>query len=74
MAISGDSFMGRLVLLFRFLELDLVNLDPHLRVGERWVVSELVGLINIPTLRLLAENSVFGACKRLERPRKLFVS
>lgn len=66
-------FVRRLVLLLRFLQLDLVDLDSHLGVCEPRVVCKLIRPLHLPTLRCLAEHSVFGTGQRLQRTLQLCI-
>lgn len=60
--IRRDSFVGRLVFLLGFFELDLVDFDAHLGVLESAVVRELVRVIDVFAFGLLGEYSILGAC------------
>jgi len=44
-SIGRNTLMRLLVLLFRLLELDLVDLDTHLGIAEAGVEGEFVGLV-----------------------------
>lgn len=64
--IRGNPLMRRLVLLLRFLELDLIDFDAELRVCEGGVVGEFVGGRHVSAFRLFGEDTVFCACEGLE--------
>lgn len=51
------------VLFLGFLELNLVDLDPHLGVAESCVVRELIRLVHILALGSLDKNAIFGTGK-----------
>jgi hypothetical protein len=46
-SVGGDALVRRLIFLFCFLELDLVDLDAGLRVGEVGVEPEFVGWVYV---------------------------
>jgi hypothetical protein len=46
-SIGGNTLVRRLILLFCFLELDLVDLDAGLLVGEVGVEPEFVGWVYV---------------------------
>lgn len=52
-SIRGNPFVRALVFLLGFLELDLVDLDAHLGIGEAPIVGEYVGLVDIFAFGLL---------------------
>lgn len=60
--------MRRLVLFLGLFQLDLVDLDPHLRVAEPRIVLEFVRGLHFPTFRVFSQHPVLGACQRLECP------
>lgn len=65
-AIGCDSLVRDLGFFFRLLQLDLVDLDPLLLVGEPSVVLESVRLVDLFALGVLEENSVLGAREGLK--------
>ena len=66
MPVGGDALVRFLVLLRRFLELDLVDLDAVLGVGKGEVDGEGVGSVDVAALGVLGEDAVSGAGERLE--------
>lgn len=66
-SVGRDSFVSRFVLLLGLLQLDLVNFDAHLGVGEARIVREHVGRFDFLALGRLRQDAVFGACQRLQR-------
>ena len=66
MSVSSNPFVGLFVLLFRFLELDGIDLDAVFGMIEIVVDGESVGLIDIPALGALGKNTITRACERLQ--------
>lgn len=60
-SVGRDSFVGCLVLLLGLLQLDLVDLDAHLGIGEASIVGEDIGCFYLLTLRCFRQDTVFGA-------------
>ena len=67
MAIGGNALVCGLSFLLGFLQLDLINLDPFLFIGESGIVAEGVGFVHFFALGGLGEDAVLGACERLQR-------
>lgn len=61
--VGRDSLVSRLVLLLGLLQLDLVDLDAHLGVGEAGIVGEAVGCFDLLALWRFRQDPIFGACK-----------
>lgn len=61
--IRRHTLVRRLVLLFGLLQLDLIDLDPHLGVRKARIVRELVCRLDLLAPRLLAQHPVLGACQ-----------
>lgn len=72
--IGSHALVRCLVLLLRLLQLDLIDLDPHLWVGKPGIVRKFVRRVDVPALWLLAEDSVLGAGQRLKCPFEFLVS
>lgn len=66
-SVGRDSFVGRLVLLLGLLQLDLVDLDAHLGVGEAGIIGEDVGCLYLLALWCFRQDAIFGACEGLQR-------
>lgn len=64
-SISRYPLVGRLVLFLGLLELDLIDLNPHLGIGETCVIRKFICLIHVFTFRILGKNPVFGTGKGL---------
>lgn len=61
-SVCGNTLVCRLVLLFGFLQLDLVDLDPHLLVLKLGIVRKHVSLVDLFAFGLFKENAVFSTC------------
>lgn len=59
--VGRNTFVGRLVLLLGLFQLDLVDLDAHLGIGEAGIVGEDVGRFYLFTLWRFGQDPVFGA-------------
>ena len=65
-AICGDALVGFLIFGYCFFELDSVDFDAVLGVGEGGVQSECVGWVDVTTLGVFGQGSQFGACEGLK--------
>lgn len=65
-AIGRDSLMRDLGFLFRFLQLDLVDLDTLLLVRETGIVREVICFVHVLAFGGLDEDSVLGTRERLK--------
>ena len=63
--VCSDTLVGLLILLFRFLRLDLVDLDPVPWVHEAEIHRESIAVIDIFPSWLFAKDAVLGTSKRL---------
>lgn len=64
--VCGYSLVRRLVLLLGLFQLDLVDLDAELGVGEPAVVREFIRRVDILALWVLGQDPILGTCERLE--------
>ena len=71
--VRSDSLMRGLVLSFGLFRLDLIDLDPVFRMSEGGVDGEGISRVNIFALRRLAQRSISGTGKRLERTFEFYV-
>lgn len=72
-SVRRDPLVCGLVLLLGLLQLDLVDLDPHLRVRECRVIRKDICWIDVFALGLLGEHPIFGARQGLQRSFQLRV-
>lgn len=61
--VRGHPLVRCLVLLFGLLELDLVDLDAHLRIGEPGIVGECVCRVDILAFGILRQYFILSAGK-----------
>lgn len=73
MSVGCHPLVRLLVLLLRLLKLNLIDLDPELRVRKARIEREFIRRSDVSSLWLLAEHPIFGTCQRLKRALELLV-
>lgn len=73
MSVGRHPLVRLLVFLLRLLQLNLIDLDPELRVRKARIEREFIRRVDVSSLGLLGEDPILGACKRLEGALELLV-